>query len=287
MTIPVLARLAPLAERYDAAILDLWGVIHDGSAVCPGVLDCLKRMGEAGMRRVLLSNAPRRGEAVIRRIGEIGVPAACYEHIVTSGDLARAALIAGDEPALPGAACFHLGPERDRGLFDDLDITMAAELSGAGFILNTGLFDDEREDESHYENFLAEAHARGLAMICANPDRAVVRGDRLVPCAGLIAEAYERRGGRVIYFGKPHAGAYAACFERLDGTPRHRILAVGDGLPTDIAGANAAGIDVVFIAGGLHAAELAGEQSPDPARIEAACAAAGVRADAAMAALRW
>ena len=120
---------------------------------------------------------------------------------------------------------------------------MAADLSGAGFILNTGLFDDEREDESHYENFLAEAHARGLAMICANPDRAVVRGDRLVPCAGLIAEAYERRGGRVIYFGKPHAGAYAACFERLDGTPRHRILAVGDGLPTDIAGANAAGID--------------------------------------------
>ena len=287
MSIPILAGLAPLAARYDAAILDLWGVIHDGAAVYPGAIDCLGRMGEAGMQRILLSNAPRRADAVARRIAEIGVPAACYDDIITSGELTRAALIDGTEPPKPGGACFHLGPERDRGLFEDLGLGIASDLAGAGFILNTGLFDDETEDDSHYESFLAEAHARGLAMICANPDRAVVRGDRRVPCAGALAAAFERRGGRVIYYGKPHGAAYRACFDRLPGIPTRRIVALGDGLHTDIAGANGAGIDSVFIAGGLHAAELAAGGTPECAGVEAACAAAGVHANAAMATLRW
>lgn len=283
----MLAGFAPLAARYEAAILDLWGVIHDGAAVYAGAIECLGRMGEAGIRRILLSNAPRGRDVVARRIAEIGVSPACYDDIVTSGDLTRAALIEGAAPAPPGAPCFHLGPERDRGIFADLERPIVGDLAKAGFILNTGLFDDETEDESHYESFFAEAHERGLAMICANPDLAVVRGGRRVPCAGVLAAAYERRGGRVVYYGKPHDTAYRACFDRLPGVPRARIIALGDGLRTDIAGANRAGIDSVFITGGLHAAELAAHDAPVAASIEAACAAAGVRASAAMAELQW
>ncbi len=287
VSIPLLDGFAPLTSRYNAAIVDLWGVVHDGTAVYAGAIECLGRMGDAGIRRVLLSNAPRRAEAVADRIAEIGVAPVCYDEIVTSGDLTRAALIDGADPARPGEAYFHLGPERDRGIFEDLELRLVSDLAGAGFILNTGLFDDETEDESHYESFLAEAHERDLAMICANPDRAVIRGGQLVPCAGVLAAAYERHGGRVIYFGKPHRAAYRACFERLRGIAKRRIVAIGDGLHTDIAGANAAGIDSIFVAGGLHAAELAAGDAPDPARIQAACAAAGVRANAAMAELRW
>ena len=285
--IPLLAGFAPLAARYEAAILDLWGVIHDGAAVYDGALECLGRMGEAGIRRVLLSNAPRRAEAVAQRIAEFGVTPACYDEIVTSGDLTRAALIAGAAPARPGKACFHLGPERDRDIFEDLDLHVVDDPAEAGFILVTGLFDDESEDESDYEEVLADAHERELIMICANPDRAVVRGGQRVPCAGLLAAAYEGRGGRVVYYGKPHGAAYRACFDRLAGVPRGRIIALGDGLHTDIAGANRAGIDSVFIAGGIHAAELAAEDAPLAERIAAACAAAGVHASAAMRELRW
>ena len=283
----MLAGFAPLAARYEAAILDLWGVIHDGAAVYAGAIECLGRMGEAGIRRILLSNAPRGRDVVARRIAEIGVSPACYDDLVTSGDLTRAALIAGAAPAAPGAPCFHLGPERDRGIFADLERPIVDDLANAGFILNTGLFDDETEDESHYESLFAEAHERGLAMICANPDLAVVRGGRRVPCAGVLAAAYERRGGRVVYYGKPHDAAYRACFDRLPGVRRARIIALGDGLHTDIAGANRAGIDCVFVTGGLHAAELAAHDAPAATSIEAALAAAGVRASAAMAELQW
>ena len=283
----MLAGFAPLTSRYDAAILDLWGVIHDGTAVYAGAIDCLGRMGDAGVRRILLSNAPRRADAVARRIAEIGVAPDQYDGIVTSGDLTRAALVTGAGPARPGEACFHLGPERDRGLFEDLELRIVSDLADAGFIVNTGLFDDESEGESHYESFLGQAFERGLVMICANPDRAVVRGGQLVPCAGILAAAYERRGGQVIYYGKPHRAAYRACFERLSGVPNRRIVAIGDGLHTDIAGANSAGIDSVFIAGGLHAAELAARDAPETAAIEIACAAAGVHANAAMTELRW
>jgi len=287
MRIPDIAGFSSLAARYDAAILDLWGVIHDGAAVYPGATECLRRMGDAGMQRVLLSNAPRGGDAVARHIAAVGVAAECYDGIVTSGDLTRAALIERIAPAGAGKACFHLGPERDRGVFEDLDLPLASELAAAGYILATGLFDDETEDESHYESFLAEAHRRALIMICANPDRAVIRDGRRVPCAGALAAAYARRGGAVVYYGKPHGAAYRACFDRLPGISIKRIVAVGDSLHTDIAGANSVGIDSIFIAGGLHAAELAAGEAPAGAGIEALCAAAGVRPSAAMAALRW
>ncbi len=286
-SIPILTGFAALVPRYDAAILDLWGVIHDGTAVYDGAIDCLGRMEDAGVRRILLSNAPRRADVVVRRIAEIGVAPDRYDGIVTSGDLTRAALATGAEPARSGAACFHLGPERDRGLFEDLDLRLVSDLADAAFIVNTGLVDDETEDETHYESFLGEAHERCLTMLCANPDHAVVRGGRRVPCAGILAAAYARRGGRVVSYGKPERPAYSACFERLPGVQSQRIVAIGDALHTDIAGANGAGIDSIFIAGGLHAAEMTVGEVADAAAIEAACAAAGVRPTAAMTGLRW
>ena len=285
--VPVLRGLAPLRGRYDAAILDSWGVLHDGLRVLPGALDCLARMRAAGWRTVVLSNAPRRGGAVAAQMAGFGVPADSCDAVVTSGDLARAALRARADPwhARLGRRYFHLGPARDHGLLDGLDYERAAAVGDSDFLLNTGLFDDETETEDDYADLLAAARRRGLPMLCANPDLAVNRGGARLPCAGAVARAYERIGGAVAYHGKPGRAAFEACLRRLPGVTRDRVLVVGDGLETDIAGAAAAGLDAAFVAGGIHAAELGADG--DPAALRAELARRGLAPVAVLPALRW
>ena len=269
----LISGLRELAPRYDGFILDLWGVIHDGLAPLPGAIDCLQSLIDAGKRIVLLSNAPRRADDVIRRITAVGVPVGLYHDVMSSGEEAWQHLKRRDDPfyAALGWRCLHIGSERDLEIREGLGLDYVDAPADAQFVLNTGPagWDDRIED---YEPVLREALARGLPMVCANPDLVVQRGSTLHLCAGALAKWYEEAGGRVRWHGKPFRSVYDSYLVLLGIGERSRILAIGDSLRTDIAGAAGAGIDSLLIAGGIHADEfgLRGEQAPDLRRVEAA-----------------
>jgi len=273
MGIRLIRGIGALAPRYDGFILDLWGVVHDGVAPMPGAVECLRSLIEAGKRIVLLSNAPRRAKDVVERIDRIGVPAGLYHNVMSSGEEAWQHLSRRDDPfyAVLGRRCVHIGSERDTGIREGLGLELVETADEAEFILNTGPagWDDRIED---YAPLLRRALERGLPMVCANPDLVVMHGGRLALCAGALAQWYEERGGRVRWHGKPFRSVYETCFGLLGIDDLSRILAVGDSLRTDIAGAAAAGIDSVLIVGGIHADEFGAVDShpPDLQRIAAA-----------------
>jgi HAD superfamily hydrolase (TIGR01459 family) len=278
MPIHLIAGLRALAPRYDGFILDLWGVIHDGITPIPGAIESLRSLIDAGKRIVLLSNAPRRADDVVRRITTVGVPADIYHHVMSSGEEAWQHLKQRDDPfyASLGRRCLHLGSERDLEIREGLDLDYVDAAAEADFILNTGPaeWDDRIED---YEPLLREALGRRLPMVCANPDLVVMRGTTLHLCAGALAKWYEEAGGRVRWHGKPYHSVYDSCLRLLGIEDRSRILAIGDSLRTDIAGAAGAGIESLLIAGGIHAEEFGtpGERRPDLGRVEAAVRAGG------------
>ena len=291
--IPTLAGIAGIADSYDTILCDVWGVLHDGVRAHPGAGEALTRFralpgGTRPRRVVLITNAPRPQDGVARILDRLGVPREAYDAIVTSGDLTRA-LVA----ARPGTRMFHLGPERDTGIFAGLDLTLTGPES-ADLVLCTGLFNDRAESVEDYRDTLAALRARGVPMICANPDLVVEFDGRLIPCAGLLAAAYAEAGGAVTYAGKPHRPVYEAAMERagaLDGLPPPepaRVLAVGDAIRTDIAGARAFGVASLFVARGIHAEEL-GLLGPDHRLGEIAdwLAAQAVRPDAVIERLVW
>jgi HAD superfamily hydrolase (TIGR01459 family) len=254
MSIPLLTGIAPLVPRYDGYILDLWGVLHDGAHPLPGAVDALHRLRDAGKHIVILSNAPRRSAAVIKRIEEIGIARSLYDELLSSGEATWHWLREGGPG---GRRLFPIMAERDASMLEGLDLEMTTSVAHADFILNTGVesADDRIED---FEDALREAAARHLPMVCANPDLVVLHRGKMEICAGSIAQYYEELGGKVHYFGKPHAPIYRECFELLKVRDRRRILAVGDSLRTDIAGANAAGIDGLWVLGGIHQEEVTG-----------------------------
>lgn len=272
MIVQVIGGLRELAPYYDGFILDLWGVIHDGVAPMPGAVDCLRSLMESDKRIILLSNAPRRADDVVRRITRIGVPAGLYHHVMSSGEEAWQHLRRRDDPfyAALGRRCLHIGSERDIEIRHGLDLEFVDTAEEAEFVLNTGPagWDDRLED---YEPILQLALDRNLPMICANPDIVVMHGNQLALCAGALAKWYEESGGRVRWHGKPFRSVYDTCVELLGIDDCSRILAVGDSVRTDIAGAAGAGIDSLLIAGGIHAEEFgtAGDRAPDLERIEA------------------
>ncbi len=273
MEIRPIRGMASLAPRYDGFILDLWGVVHDGVAPLPGALECLRALIDAGKRIVLLSNAPRRADDVVERITRIGVPAGLYHHVMSSGEETWQQLYLRDDPfyAVLGRRCLHIGSERDTGIREGLGLEFVDTAAEAEFILNTGPagWDDRIED---YAPLLQRALARALPMVCANPDLVVMHGGRLALCAGALAQWYEERSGRVRWHGKPFRSVYDTCLGLLGIGDRSRILAIGDSLRTDIAGAAGAGIDSVFVAGGIHADEfgLIGGKPPNLDRIAVA-----------------
>jgi HAD superfamily hydrolase (TIGR01459 family) len=288
MTLRLYDGMRDLAPRYDGFILDLWGVVHDGVAPFPGVLDCMERLVAAKKRVVLLSNAPRRADDVIRRIAKIGVPKALYHGLMSSGEEAWQHLSRRDDPfyrAL-GRRCLHLCSERDLEMREGLDLDFVASPEEADFILNTGPaeWEDTHED---YAPLLAAARRRDLPMVCANPDLVVIHAGRPALCAGAIAEQYAALGGRVRWHGKPYPSVYDSCLNLLGIADRRRILAIGDSLRTDIAGATVAGLDSLFVAGGIHAAEFSRDGRLDPGRIAAAVAQSGTGPLGATAAFVW
>lgn len=244
--------LSSLLDRYDAFLLDLWGVVHDGNALYPGVRETLIDMHERGKRILFLSNAPRRAEKARVRLLELGIPAEIAREVITSGEAAFLHLAKREEGWQRYAFC---GPERDRDLLAGLPYE-AAPPEEADFILNVG-FTDDNEPVSYWMSLLEAARARAMPMLCANPDRIVVRlSGEVLPCAGQLADAYAAMGGQVRYFGKPYGEVYELCCERMAGVPKERILAVGDSLETDILGANRAGIDSALITGGILKPDL-------------------------------
>jgi HAD superfamily hydrolase (TIGR01459 family) len=289
MNTPYLHGIAALAPRYDGFVLDLWGVVHNGIAPLPGAVECMHALIAKGKSIALLSNAPRRADDVIRRIAQIGVPRDAYNYVMSSGEEAWQYLRRRDEPFYTalGQRCLHICSDRDLEIRDGLDLEFVAAPEEADFVLNTGPagWDDTVED---YVPLLRRSLARDLPMICANPDLVVMHGDTLALCAGALAQWYERNGGKVRWHGKPDPSVYRSCLALL-GRDRSRVLAVGDSLRTDIAGAAAAGIDSLFVVGGIHAAEfgVAGGREPDFARIDAALAAGSYHPVAMVRALCW
>lgn len=281
---------APLAERFDGFVLDLWGVIHDGVNAFPHAVDCLARLRQAGKRTLLLSNVPRPNEAAQSMMRRMGIPDDSYTDILTSGEAVRRHL--QDPPDLwwaeLGQRVFHLGPERDRGVMEGLSLTKVAEPAAANFVLNTGPDDHRNPTElAEFEEVLQDCARHHLPMICANPDLQVIRGGVRVLCAGSLALRYQELGGDVRSIGKPDPAIYQPVLQSL-GLPVERVLAVGDALHTDIAGA--AGVDIAscWVLSGIHGDALASAAGGyDLAKVEAAARDADVSPIATIPHFRW
>ncbi|PHS25533.1 MAG: TIGR01459 family HAD-type hydrolase [Robiginitomaculum sp.] len=251
------AGLGEIAAQYDALLCDVWGVVHNGKAAFAAATNALTQFRRSGGIVVMLTNAPRPSTEIPAQFAALGVPDECWDGIVTSGDATKAML----SQSAPGPA-FKLGPSKDDRLYDGTGMAFA-ELEEAKLISCTGFYDDNRETPGDYDDLLKRAAALNLPMICANPDKVVHFGDRLIYCAGALAENYAALGGKVVYTGKPHDAIYQLCYERLAalrGQPidKSRILAIGDGLPTDILGAASQSLDCLFVTGGIHGAYFSG-----------------------------
>lgn len=272
--------IGALADAYDGFILDLWGVLHDGAEAYPGAVDTLARLHGMGKTTLLLSNSPRRAADLAGMMAEMGFAAGIYGAIVSSGEAVHQALLRRDDPwfAALGRRCLHLGPPRDLPIFEGLDVQRVATVGQADFILNSGP-GDWHETLDDYRPLLESAAAGGLPMICANPDLVVMHQGHSMICAGTLARHYQTLGGDVRYRGKPDPAIYDLCLRRMGRIDRRRILAVGDGLETDIAGAKAAGLDCLLCSGGVHAAELGINwgDAPSAERLRALFAAHGGR----------
>ncbi len=249
--IPIISSIGDLADGADAWLVDVWGVMHNGVAPFDNAVAACSEFRKRGGYVLLLTNAPRPADAVVGQLDRVGVARAAYDAVLTSGDVTRGLVKAWQDRRI-----HHVGPERDLGVFADIDVSFATSLD-AEIVVCTGLIDDETETPEDYAIALKGFQRRGLVMICANPDVKVERGDRIIYCAGALGRAYEGFGGEVVYSGKPHLPIYDLAMDTVARgvgreVPKERLLAIGDGLQTDIAGASAAGIRSVFTASGIH-----------------------------------
>ncbi len=291
---PIVDGLGSLASGYDLILCDVWGVLHNGQTCYAAAADALTQFRRRGGRVVLITNAPRPNPPVRQQMDIIGVPHDAYDAVVTSGDVTLASIMErGDAPL------YHIGPERDLALFAAIEGLggRAPRLSGlaeAQYAVATGLFRETTDTPEAYNSVLAKMLARGMPMICANPDLVVHVGSELRYCAGAVAERYVVQGGTVIYAGKPHAPIYEAALKlgaeaRGEPVSRDRVLAIGDALRTDVAGAVLQGLDVLFITAGIHRDEShrTGDGRLDPEAYQRMIEAAEHQPSAAMEALAW
>lgn len=283
---PMVGGLADVAPLYRALLCDVWGVVHNGAHAYRTATDALTQFRDGGGRVILITNAPRPREAVIEMLDGLGVPYQAYDDVVTSGDTARALLA-----ARPGVRLYHVGPDRDLPIYMGLKIAFS-DPEACELISCTGLFNDENETPDDYLESFKLWHERGLPMLCVNPDIVVERGNRLVWCAGALAQRYREIGGETIVVGKPFAPIYDAALARLaeiagHGFERSAVLALGDGVDTDIRGANGQGIDALFVTDGIHGDVFGGRDKPDLAAVHAFLATAGLGARALMTRLTW
>ena len=263
-----------LAGDYDVALCDVWGVVHNGIAAFPGACDALMRFRARGGSVVLVTNAPRPSDAVARQLDRLHVPREVYDAIASSGDVTRGEIVQRRHKSL-----LHIGPERDRSIFAGLDVRLAP-LESADYVVCSGLNDDDTESPEDYRRLLETMRARGLFMVCGNPDVVVERGDRLVYCAGAVADLYAAMGGEVLFAGKPYRPIYDLALAKAAAVrgarpALERVLAVGDSVRTDLKGARGLGVEFLFVTAGIHAEELGGRESPNAKALGDIFAAAG------------
>ncbi|HEY2229179.1 MAG TPA: TIGR01459 family HAD-type hydrolase [Xanthobacteraceae bacterium] len=283
---PFTPHFATLASGYDVVLCDVWGVVHNSLVAYAEACTALTRFRRQGGTVVLITNAPRPSEVVRALLDDLQVAREAYDAIVSSGDVTRA-IIATRQ----GQRAFHIGPARDVPMFDGLDAPLVP-IESADYVVCSGLFDDTSETPQDYGALIAAMRARGLPMVCANPDIVVERGDKLVYCAGAIADLYAEAGGSVLFAGKPYRPIYEqalAVAQALRGRPTapERVLAIGDSVRTDLGGAAAFGIDCLFVTRGIHAEELGGREQPDATVLSDIFAAAGLVPKAVTQRLVW
>ena len=289
MTLPApLPRLSAVAHDYDLLLCDVWGVIHNGRESWPGPCAALQAFRDQGGTVVLISNSPRPASDVVAQLDGLGVPRAAWDGFVTSGDATRRELA----KRAPGPALI-IGPPRDAPLYAGLGLEVTEDVAAAAFVSVTGPRDDTTETPEDYRAELSTAAARGIDLICANPDRVVQRGDTLIYCGGSLADLYEQLGGPVVMAGKPFAPIYElalteATRHRPGPVDRSRVLCIGDGVITDVLGAEQQGLDCLFIAQGIHGDAARGPDGTlDPARAGDLLVAEGTAARYAALDLAW
>ncbi len=257
--------LVEIAPTYKGILSDVWGVVHNGQSVYRNSIDAFTAYRKQGGRVVLITNSPRPKVGVGQQLKDMGVPDDCYDDIATSGDVTRVLISKAEGPV------FHLGPDRDLPLFEGLDVELC-DGADAQTIVCTGLIDDEKETPQDYIHILSAYVRRGVPLICANPDLVVERGDRLIWCAGSLARLYEQLGGVTRVAGKPHKPIYDLAFEKLQAVTDVEIakadaIAIGDGMPTDVAGAQSNGYDLLYISAGIHSGEYGNPDAPDEGKL--------------------
>ena len=285
--IPKTTGLSTILDGFDAVISDVWGVVHNGIIATAGAKEALASARAMGKTVVLLTNAPRPPESISKQLADFGITDKSYDSIISSGGETRSLMEAeGDTPF------YHLGPQRDRALYEGLS-AQPATFEDAKYLLVTGLFDDETEQSEDYRPQLEAALKRKLRLICANPDLIVERGERLIPCAGAIADLYQTMGGEVVWVGKPHPHVYAMAHARISAlrgvdVPKSRILCIGDALRTDLAGARDSGYSVLMTLAGIHAHQIGlSDQGYDEMRLAQMLKAAELRPLGCMTTLGW
>ncbi len=283
---PVLSHFSALAPDYDVLLCDVWGVVHDGVAAFPHACDALMRVRARGAAVVFITNSPRPSEQVGRQLERLQVPRETYDAMVSSGDVTRGVIMQRH-----GQTLCHIGPEHDRSIFTGLDVHFAP-LESANYVVCSGLDDDEVETPDDYRGRLEIMLKHKLFMVCGNPDVVVERGNRLVYCAGAIADLYATMGGKVLYAGKPYRPIYDIALAKAEsafGNPvaRARVLAIGDSMRTDLKGAHTLGIDFLFVTAGIHAEEFGARDHPDVGALNNAFTSAGEMPKAVMRQLVW
>ncbi len=270
-----LSSLKEISNSYDYYFLDVWGVLHDGASAYPGAIETIAALRKEGKKICFLSNAPRRSSTVAAVLERLGFTPDLYDFILTSGEATFLDMKKNQDSGFKdfGKNYFYIGPKKDIDLLDGLDYIKVDEASKANVTITTG-FDGESSTLAEKLPQAIEAKKYNLPMICVNPDMIVVRqnGDEMI-CAGALAREYEKIGGKVFYYGKPFLAVYKMACEIFKNPPKHKIIAIGDGLETDIKGANDFGIDNVLVTGGILANSLGIKywQDADKNRLEKVC----------------
>jgi HAD superfamily hydrolase (TIGR01450 family) len=261
-----ISTLTDVSVGYDVILCDVWGVLHDGISAFPLAAEALAKARAKGATVVLITNSPRPYPGVVSQLRMIGVPDDAYDRIVTSGDVTRHLIAEGPKKV------FLLGPERDLPLLEGLGVEVVGE-ADATCVVCTGFYDDETETPEDYRDMLLRLRDRDVPMICANPDLVVERGHKIIPCAGAIAALYTELGGETRIAGKPHRPIYEAAIaearEARGDFDLSRVMAIGDGMPTDVRGAINYGLDLLYISGGIHVREYSVDGRIDDAALDA------------------
>ena len=283
--VPLLEHAAPLSAEYPVWFCDIWGVVHDGVIADEVSCDALIRHRKNDGVVVLVSNSPRPKPALLRQLDDLKVPREAYDDVITSGDVTRAVV-----SRHAGCKVFHLGPERDAHLREGLPVSFT-ESEEAEIIMCSGLFDDRTEQPEQYRDMLRQLAERDLPLVCANPDLIVKHGEDILPCAGALAKIYEELGGKVIMAGKPHLPIYEEALKKAEAAAgrkveKREILAIGDGMGTDMKGAANFGVAALFITGGISSGAL-DEHGLEEVVRQVREAAPGINLVGVMRRLRW